>query len=98
MEEHTMTSIFIRHRVADYDTWKVGYDSADHLRKSDGIIFASVHRDSQDPNTVIVLHRFHNLADAQKFLASVPPVMAAAGVVGQPEIWVGEDIEHTNYN
>lgn len=93
-----MVTIFIRHRVGDYAKWKEGYDNADHLRKADGIIFASVHRDPNDANVVMVVHRFHNLGDAQEFLESVPPVMAAAGVLGKPEIWMGEDAEETAYS
>ena len=92
-----MTSVFIRHQVADYDKWKEGYDNAEHLRKSAGIVFASIHRDAKDENVVLVLHRFHNPQDADKFLGSVRPVMTAAGIVGEPEIWVGNDIEQTNY-
>lgn len=93
-----MATIFIRHKVADYAKWKEGYDNAEHLRKSDGILFASVHRDPEDPNTIMAVHRFPTLGEAQKFLKAVPPIMAAAGVLGKPEIWIGEDIEHTNYS
>ena len=93
-----MVTIFIRHRVADYDKWKEGYDNAEHLRKADGIIFASVHRDAEDTNVVMAIHRFHSIGDAKKFLESVPPIMAAAGVLGKPEIWIGEDVEQANYS
>lgn len=93
-----MVTIFIRHRVADYDKWKEGYDNAEHLRKADGIVFASVHRDPEDANRVMAVHRFHNLGDAKNFIAAVPPVMAAAGVLGTPEIWIGDDVEQANYS
>ena len=92
-----MTTIIIRHSVQDFDAWKRGYDEADALRVQLGITYASIHREAQDPNTVFAVHQFPDLQSAQAFMEAVPPAMENAGVVGKPEVWLGEDIETNTY-
>lgn len=92
-----MTTIIIRHAVQDFDAWKRGYTEADALRTQHGITYASIHRDAQDPNTVFAVHQFPDPQSAQAFMAVVPAAMEKAGVVGQPEVWVGEDLETKAY-
>jgi len=92
-----MTTIIVRHKVQDFDTWKRGYDEADGLRIEHGIVYASIHRDASDPDTVFAVHRFQDAGSAKAFLDAVPPAMEKAGVVGKPEVWMGEDLEVRNY-
>jgi cytochrome oxidase Cu insertion factor (SCO1/SenC/PrrC family) len=92
-----MVTVFIRHKVKDYAVWKKGYDSTDGLRKSFGISYASVHHADSDPNDVIVVHQFKDLATAQKFMAGLPDLMDEIGVIGKPDIWFGEDLERVSY-
>ena len=94
-----MTTMFVRHKVSDYGNWKRAYDEFASTCKENGVTGASVHRDANDPNTVIVVHRFKDmdaamaLADSEKLKAA----MAEAGVSGPPEIWFGENVEQTPY-
>ena len=90
-------TMFIRHPVSDYSKWKPVYDSISALRQQMGVIGASVHRDGQDPNLIVVTHRFNTLAQAQAFAASedLRAAMGKAGVSGPPEFWFTEDVEHT---
>ncbi|MFQ5435820.1 MAG: cyclase [Anaerolineae bacterium] len=92
-------SSFARHKVNDFASWKKVYDENIPLRKEDSDLIAeSVHRDPDDPNTIIVYHQYADLSTAQKFLAAMndeafQTILAEAGV--QPEtleIWVGEDV------
>lgn len=92
-----MASLYIRHKVADYESWKRGYDEADWLRKKHGIVFAALARDPSDPNVVMALHRFKDMKGAKRFSEEVPSIMREVGVEGTPEIWFGEDVEQTTY-
>jgi quinol monooxygenase YgiN len=92
-----MISMFVRHRVNDYDKWKRGYDSVATVRKEKGVTGASVYRDPNDPNLIIVLHEFKDVDAAMAFANSeeLKAAMVNAGVGGEPEFWFGEEIEHT---
>jgi hypothetical protein len=90
-----MASMFVRHKVENYENWKREYDAFD--KKARGVTAASVYRDADDPSTVIVTHTFNDINTAKKFTDSddLRSIMERAGVQGAPEIWYGEDIEHT---
>lgn len=92
-------TMFVRHKVSDYRTWKPDYDGLGSVRKQKGVTAASVHRDPNDPNTIIVMHQFKDLDAATGFASSeeLKSAMAKAGVTSPPEIWFSEDIEHTSY-
>jgi quinol monooxygenase YgiN len=94
-----MVTLFVRHTVNDYRTWKRVYDEFAPTRKEWGVTGASVYRDAEDPNTLIVIHHFRDLDDARAFVDSedLHSAMANAGVKGQPAIWITEDIEETPY-
>ena len=65
-----MTTLFVRHPVRDYDTWKPVYDKLAPTRKSMGVTAATVHRDASNPNIVVITHRFGTVAAATKFMES----------------------------
>jgi len=94
-----MATMFVRHTVRDYDAWKRTYDEFASVRKEKGVTGASVHRDPEDANTIIVTHQFADMAAARAFAGSeeLKSAMANAGVTGPPEIWFGEDLERTPY-
>jgi hypothetical protein len=90
-----MASMFARHKVADFANWKREYDAFD--KKAHGVTAASVYRDADDPNTIIVAHTFKDINAAKEFTSSgdLRSTMEKAGVQGAPEIWFGEEVEHT---
>ena len=94
-----MATIFVRHKVSDYGNWKRVYDDFAPVRKEKGVTGASVHRDANDPNIIIVMHQFEDMNAATGFVNSeeLKSTMANAGVSGPPEIWFGEDIEQTPF-
>jgi hypothetical protein len=93
------TTLFVKHTVKDYDTWKTAYDAHGSQRKEYGASSASVHRDSNDPNTIVVTVRFPNAQAAMAFANSddLKSAMSNAGVISQPELWFADDIEQTAY-
>ena len=94
-----MASMFIKHRVTDFSTWKPVFDEHETARREFGTTAHSVHRDADDPNVVIIAFRVASIARAREFTAS-PELRAAmerAGVVGPPEFWFTEDVEDKSY-
>ena len=92
-------TMFVRHKVNDYKTWKSIYDGLGSIRKQNGVTTASVHRDAKDPNIIIIMHQFKDMNAATGFANSgeLKSAMAKAGMSGPPEFWFSEDIEHTPY-
>ncbi|HUY06340.1 MAG TPA: hypothetical protein VMU99_03655 [Acidimicrobiales bacterium] len=83
-----MALLVALHRVNDYDAWQKVYDEAEPLEKSGGATEKSVHRAKDDPNNVMVLHRFNTMGEAQAFMdnAEVHAAMQRAGVAGPPRV------------
>jgi quinol monooxygenase YgiN len=94
-----MATMFVRHKVQDYEEWKRVYDRFASARKKMGVTGASVHRDVNEANTLVVTHQFEDLNAAKAFADSeeLKSAMADAGVSGPPEIWFTEEIERTPY-
>jgi heme-degrading monooxygenase HmoA len=88
-----MTTVAVRHRVADYDTWKVGYDDHGGVRKELGCTGDMLLRDAGDPNAVLVLTFWPTAADAQAFATDpgLPEAMQKAGVTSEPRIEIYEE-------
>lgn len=94
-----MATMFARHKVSDYGSWKRVYDELASVRKEKGVTGAGVHRDGNDPNTIVITHRFTDLNAARAFAGSedLKSAMMNAGVVGPPEFWFCDDVEQTPY-
>lgn len=88
-----MTTVAVRHRVADYDQWRIAYDEHGAKRKEHGTTGDTVLRGAADPSEVLVLTYWPAAANAQAFLndPSLKEAMAKAGVVGAPRIEVYEE-------
>ena len=91
-------SLFVRHKVQDFDTWKGVYDGAAQLIKDNGVIADSVHRSLDDPNSIIVYHQFADTAALEGFKTLMDsnefkegPEKAGGVLPGTMEMWVGED-------
>jgi hypothetical protein len=91
-----MTTLAVRHTVRDFNTWKAGFDGHDHARRSHG---ATGYRVLQDGNSVLALIEFPDAASAQAFQADpkLGEVMAAAGVVGAPDISTWSEASREKY-
>lgn len=83
-----MVLAVIRHRVTDYDAWRQIYSDFAPVQKAGGVIAESVYRDKDDPNTVLVLHSFATMAEAEAFInnAELHDAMQRSGVEGQPRV------------
>jgi quinol monooxygenase YgiN len=83
----------IQHRVKDYEAWRKVYDGFADVQNAGGVTHESVHRAKDDPNNLLVIHGFANVAEAETFLAGseLRDAMQRAGVEGQPRIEIYED-------
>jgi hypothetical protein len=92
-EGETMSSIFIRHRVADFDVWKAAFDEHGAARRDHGLVDAGLLRDEDDANMVTIVLSTDNTGRAREFLESdnLRETMDGAGVVSQPELWIAND-------
>lgn len=85
-----MSTIFVRHTVADYDTWKPGFDEHGAVRRDHGLTDAGLYRDIENPNDLTVVLNADDLGRAREFLGSddLRETMGRLGVVSQPDVWI----------
>jgi hypothetical protein len=84
-----MTTLFVRHQVADYSKWRQVFDGFGPTQKTFGVQDQAVYQAIDNPNDVTVRHEFATLAAAQAF-GSSPELRSAmhdAGVQGAPTVW-----------
>jgi uncharacterized protein (DUF1330 family) len=62
-----MATVFVRHRVKDYDAWHSVYQSAADMQAAGGVIEEAVFRAEGDALNVLVMHRFDSLQAAHKY-------------------------------
>ncbi|MFV5697438.1 hypothetical protein ACM55H_03630 [Flavobacterium sp. ZT3R17] len=79
--------IVIKHKVADYDKWRKGYDAHDSMRKAYGITHYMVGRGIDSPNMIVIINKFSDVQKAKDFsmLPNLKEVMKKAGVTSKPE-------------
>jgi len=83
-----MAVSLVLHRVADYDAWRKVYDSVADMQNDGGVTQQSVHRMADDPDNVLVIHKFDTVDAAKAFFASteLKEAVQRAGVQGEPRI------------
>jgi hypothetical protein len=87
--------MFVRHRVKDYATWKPMFNNHEGVRQMYGLNSFTLHRDADDHNMITINFRISNIAKAREFINSenLRETMRLAGVEGQPQIWLTEDLQ-----
>ena len=84
-----MVRLFVRHNVADYETWRKAYDQFYGEREAMGVTGDAVFQSVDDPNDLTLWHDFETDEVARAFVLSdaLRNVMQRAGVQGEPQIW-----------
>jgi hypothetical protein len=92
-------ALIVRHRVANFDSWKKVFDSMTDVRKQHGWLQTLVYRDATDPNMVTIVNRVKDLDGAKRYGSSdaLRNGMKEAGVQGPPEIFFVEESEAHSY-
>jgi hypothetical protein len=83
----------IRHSVRDYATWRKVYDDVGPMQKAGGVTEESVYQAKDNPNDVLVLHKFNTMEEAERFFRGqdLKDAMQRAGVEGTPRIEMFEE-------
>ena len=91
-----MPCLLIRHRVADYPTWKAVFDEHESTRRANGSRGGRLFRSAIDPHEVLLLLEWDDLDRARLFADAddLREVMTRAGVMDRPDIWFLEDVDH----
>ncbi len=86
--DRELPAFMLTHRVADFDAWLEGYDAADELRTSRGIIGHAANRSLEDPSVAVVYHQAESADALQAFLSdpALKAVMEGAGVISEPQV------------
>jgi heme-degrading monooxygenase HmoA len=94
-----MTYALIIHKVQDYATWKQIYDEDGPNRKVKGSKGATVLRNTNDHNHLVVITEWENIDKAKNFVESddLRITMQKARVVGRPAVFYLEEIEKTKF-
>lgn len=98
-EADDSVTIVVRHTVANFDKWKVGYDGHEVVRKKYGWTSASVMTDAGDPTHVVVVGKVKTLAQAKSFTKDpgLKELMQKIGVVSAPDIAFLKTVEQKTY-
>ena len=78
-----MVSVFIHHRVADYDAWRPEFDRAVEAEWNRGTSSYRVWRGQDDPNLVIVVNSYESREAAEAVInnPTLREAMARGGVI-----------------
>ena len=86
--DRELPGMIVTHPVADFDTWLEGYDAADDMRASMGIVGHAANRSLDDPSLAVIYHQAESFETLHAFLAD-PGLQAAmrdAGVTSEPDV------------
>ncbi len=94
-----MTTLLVRHKVKDFAKWKAAYESVDAFHRTHGVKSAQILRGAEDPNEVVILTEFENIAKAHEFaqLDELKQIMERAGVADRPEVHFLEHAGHRSF-
>ncbi len=94
-----MTYVMVLHHVEDYARWKPVFDEDGEVRKDKGSKGASIYKNNDDPNHLVVITEWENLEKAKNFAESeeLKNTMVKAGVIGRPAVFYLEEIGKTEY-
>jgi len=83
------TYILVRHKVADFTTWKRVYDGHIGKRNEAGLTEKYLLRGVGDPNEVTILFEAKDITKAKAFTESpdLRERMKEGGVIGKPDIY-----------
>jgi lysozyme family protein len=89
-----MTTMFLRHTVANYKTWRKAYDDFAPFQKANGVKAQAVYQAADNPNDITVTHDFATVEAAQAFARQdeLKKTMKDAGVIGAPTTWFTNEV------
>ncbi len=94
-----MTYVLAIQKVEDYDKWKPVFDEHGAIRKKKGSKGATILRDANDPNQLVIITEWEDMDSAKDFALGkdVRVAMQKAGVVNLPKLYYLEEVGKTKY-
>jgi hypothetical protein len=85
-----LTYLLIRHRAADFSSWKVAYDAHADAMAGAGLKEKELLHDINDPSQIVLLFEAADVEKAKEFSESpsLRSAMQGAGVTDKPDIYV----------
>lgn len=96
-----MTVVLIRHRIKDYNNWKVVFDSHNEIRKNKGEKSYQIFKSTDDSNNLFLVFTWENVERAKDYFNStvLKDAMRKAGVVEIPDVHIIEEVARgTNHD
>jgi antibiotic biosynthesis monooxygenase (ABM) superfamily enzyme len=83
-----MAHLFVKHKVADYNTWKATFDAFVETRRAGGEKSFQILHPDNEPNNLLLMFEYDNLENARSFMNSeeLKNAMQKAGVIEEPQI------------
>ena len=83
-----MAYVFVKHKVADYNSWKSIFDAFIETRRAGGEKSFEIFQPENDPNNLFLMFEWDSLDNAHKFMSSeeLKNTMGKAGVTEEPQI------------
>lgn len=83
-----MVTVILTHEVADFATWKKGFELGEPLRQQAGVKTVGIFNSIENPNLVSAITEFPSKEAVQGFMSNpaLKAEMEKAGVVGVPEV------------
>ncbi len=94
-EEVTVSTVFLKHSVADYAAWRLAYDADAQRRTEAGLTEVGVYKSTVDENALLLVWQADDLTTLDAMLESpdLAEKMKEAGVTSKPESWVGKAVQ-----
>lgn len=88
-----MSTVFVRHEVADFDAWRSGFEDHGSTRREFGLTDAGLYRATGDPNDVTIVLTTDDVPRAMEFFESddLRETLSRAGVVSAPDVWIADE-------
>lgn len=90
-----MPYVLVRHRVEDYAKWKSVFDEHGSSREANGSKGGYLLRNADDPNELVIILEWDDLAKMRQFTESddLKEAMRRAGVADMPDIYFLEEAD-----
>ena len=84
-----MATVIVRHKVKDYEAWKVVFEGFADNRKAAGETSFRIFHLDDDPKNVLGIVEYDSLENARNFFSSpeLKEAMGNGGVLEQPDIY-----------
>ncbi len=85
--------VLVRHKVRDFNAWKVGFDAHAPKRAAAGLSNKQVLRSADDANEVVIVLEAGDMERAKAFIASpdLREAMQSFGLVDRPDVYFLND-------